>query len=406
MRASRFILAGLALTATGTAQAQPIVVADSGDSAWVLAASILALLAALPGLALVHGRGRAGPTGMALFVSAAVVSLIFAIIGYTLAFGEGSTVLGGAGNALLANLADLRGDTTISEAVFALFEMIVAIFAVGILVSSLAERARPGWLIAFAGLWTLIVYVPLARWMWGGGWLAELGALDFGGGIVVQTSAGVAALIAAILLGRPRETEIAHDSRLAVAGVALLWVGWFGVLGGSMLAATDDTASVIINAQLAASAAILAGLAIERIRSGAISVYGATTAAIAGLAAISSGADVIGPGGAIASGVAGAVGAALASLLVERLKLGGSASAFVAHGGGGIAGALIFPLFVFERFGGVGFDEGNVVTQLVAQGIAVLVVAFWTAGITAVAALMVAMVLPMTKRHSEDPAEA
>lgn len=396
MRAYKSIIATAAFATAEAAQAQPIVVADSGDSAWVLAASALVLLAALPGLALLHGRGRTGPAALALFIAAALVSLLFAGIGYSLAFAPGGPLIGDAGNAMLANLAELRGDLTISETLYALFELVVALFAVGILVASLAERARIGWLTAFAALWFLFVYVPVAHWMWGGGWLVDVGAVDQAGGIVVQLSAGVSAFVAALLLGRGNESDVAHDSRLAVTGAALVWVGWFGIAGGAALSSSDDAPSAILNAQLAASAAALTGLALERWRSGIVSIYGVIYAAIAGLAAVSAGAGLVGAGGAMALGVIGALGASLATLLVQKLRLGGAASAFVAHGAGAFLGALFFPVFILTQLGGNGFDDGSgLLSLLTAQSVAVLAVTLWSAGLTAVAALMVAMALPM-----------
>ncbi len=396
MRSVKAIIGGAALAGAGSAQAQPIVVADSGDSAWVLAASALVLLAALPGLAMLHGRGRTGPAALALFVGTAIVSLLFAAIGYSLAFAPGGPLIGDAGNAMLANLAELRGELTISETLYALFQLVIALFAVGILVASIAERARTGWLVAFSALWFLLVYVPVAHWMWGGGWLVDVGAVDQAGGIVVQLSAGISALVAAILLGRATESEVAHDSRLAVTGAALVWVGWFGVAGGAALSSSDDAAAAILNAQLAASAAALVGLGLEKWRSGVVSVYGTVYAAIAGLAAVSAGAGLVGAGGAMALGVIGAIGATLGALIVQRLKLGGAASAFVAHGAGAFLGALVFPVFMLAELGGAGFDDGaGLAAQLAAQGIAVGAVTLWAASLSAVAALMVAMVLPM-----------
>jgi ammonium transporter, Amt family len=374
-------------------------VADSGDSAWVLAASAFVLLAALPGLALLHGRGRAGPAAVSLFAATALVSLLFAAIGYSLAFSPGGPAIGDAGNAMLANLADLRGDLTISETLYALFQMVIALFATTILASALAERARTGWLIAFAGLWFVLVYVPVAHWLWGGGWLVDVSAVDQAGGLVVQLSAGISALVAAVLLGRTSETGVAHDTRLAVAGAGLVWVGWFGVAGGAALSSSDDAASAILNIQLAASAAALAGMIFERWRSGAASVHGTACSAISGLAAMSAGAGLVGAGGAMALGVIGAIGASIGSGLVQRMKLGSAASAFVAHGAGAFLGGLLFPVFMLAELGGAGFDDGNgLTTQLVAQGIAVLSVTLWSAGLTAVAALMVAMIVPMREK--------
>lgn len=396
MRGYQAAIGSIMLASASAAQAQPIIVADSGDSSWVLAASALVLLAALPGLAMLHGRGRTGPAALALFVATAIVSLMFATIGYSLAFGPGGPLIGDAGNAMLANLADLRGDLTISEMLYALFQLVIAIFATGILVASIAERARTGWLVAFSALWFMLVYVPIAHWIWGGGWLVDVGAVDQAGGLVVQLSAGISALVAAILLGRGNESEIAHDSRLAVTGAALAWVGWFGVVGGAAFSSSDDAAAAVLNAQVAASAAALTGLALERWRSGTVSVYGTAYAAIGGLASVSAGAGLVGAGGAMALGVLGAVGATLAAILIQRLKLGGAASAFVAHGAGAFLGALAFPLFMLADLGGVGFDDGTgLAALLAAQAIAVGAVTLWSAGLTAIAALMVAMVLPM-----------
>ena len=375
---------------------QAIVVADSGDSAWVLAASVLILFAALPGFALLHGRGRVGPTGLALFIATAIVSLVFTAIGYTLAFGEGSSLLGGVGNVMLGQLANLRLETTIPEILFAFFHVVIAVFAIASLAGAIAERARLGWLTGFVGLWLLLVYVPVARALWGGGWLAQLGAFDFSGGIVLQTTVGTAALVIALLLRGGRATEVAQDSRLALAGVALIWIGWLGLVGGSALGGGDDAATAMLNAQLAASAAALTGLAIERQRTGVVSVYGASYAALAGLAAVSAGAGVVGPAGAMLLGALGALGAALAARAVRSLHLGNASSAFVAHGGGGIVGSLAFPLFIATSLGGPGFDATNSLSsQLLAQLVAVTAVMLWTAVVTAVAALMVSMVLPM-----------
>jgi Amt family ammonium transporter len=388
------------------AGAQPIIVADSGDSAWVLAASAIVLFAALPGLALFHARGVKGGAsggegkhGTAMFVSVAIASLAFAAIGYSLAFADGSAVIGSAGNAMLANMAELRADTTISDTVYALFELSIAVFAVGLLVSSIAERARIGWLAGFVLLWSLIVYAPIAHWVWGGGWLADLGVLDFGGGLVVQVSVGAAALVIALLIGRGGHEEIAGDARVTLGGLWLVWIGWLGVIGGAALAGGDDAATAMLNAQFAGSAAVLTGFAIARWRKSAPANYGFPAAAIAGLAAISSGASYVGPGGAMAIGVLGAVAAWVGSVFVARLNVGTAASAFVSSGCGGIVGAVAFPVFVSPIFGGPGFDAGiGLVTQTIAQGVGVLAILLWSAVVTAIAALVVSMVAPMRVR--------
>ena len=402
MRAFRLMTAALLTVTTSAAQAQPVIVADSGDNGWMLAAALLMLITMLPGLALFYGRSRSGDTGLALFASTAITTLVFAVIGYSLAFSDGTSLIGGAANAMLADLADVQPDMTISGTVHALFELAAAIFAVAILLGSISGRTRLGWLLAFAALWMLFVYVPVAHWVWGGGWIAVLGALDYSGGIVVQTTAGVSALVIAVLVGRDHSADVVEDPRMMLGGAGILLVGWLALIGGSSFSATGDAAEAVINAQLAASAAVLTGLLIERLRTGSISAQGAALSAIAGLAAVSAGATFIAPAGAIIIGIIGATGAAAAAWLVRVLNLGSASTAFIAHGGGAIPGAIVFPLFVLPGFGGPGFDDGLTVGgQVATQGIAVLAVALWAAIATAIAALMISMVLPMVDRDAQ-----
>jgi ammonium transporter, Amt family len=399
--------AGAAATLIATpsvAWAQPVIIADSGDSAWILTASALVLLMALPGLGLFYGglvRARnVLSVLMHTVVITCIVSLIWAIAGYSLVFGGGSPWLGDLGNLGLRNLADLRDNTTISEPVFALFQMTFAVITPALVVGAFVERVRFGWVVGFTVLWSLLVYVPVARWMWGGGWLAEQGALDFAGGIVVHTTAGIAALVVAVLLGKRKsfaKPVPPHSPALVMVGAGLLWVGWFGFNGGSSLAAGADAANAILNTHLAASAAALVWILVERIKIGKPTSVGLVTGAIAGLAAITPAAGYIGPMGAILLGSAGSLAAFVAVLFVkQRLRIDDSLDVFAVHGVGGIVGSLAFPVFVLPLFGGPGFDEGvTLSSQFVAQGIAVGVTVLWTAGVTTVAALMVAMVVPM-----------
>ncbi len=397
MRAFRLTLAAIATGISGAAAAQPIVVADSGDNGWMLAMSLIVLVAAVPGIAMLHARTRGEHTGLALFAAVAIMSLMFAIAGYSLAYSDGTGLLGGMSNLMLDNMPDIQPDLTISGSIFMLFELAIAIFAVSVVIGSVAERTRLGWLLAFATLWPVIVYVPVAHWVWGGGWLAGLGVIDYGGGIVVQTCAGVSVLVIALLLGQDRHAEPVEVPRLISGGAALMWIGWLALLGGSSFGATDDAGDAMINAQLAASAALIAGLAFEKMQSGRLTFQGAAMSVMGGLAAVSAGAGSIGPMGAIFIGVIGATGGAIAGALVRALKAGSASSAFVAHGGGAIAGAILFPVFVLPAFGGPGFDDGaSLGNQLAIQGIAVVAVALWTAIGTAIAALMISMVLPMT----------
>ena len=373
--------------AASPALAQPVIVADSGDSAWTLAAAVLVLIAALPALALLGGRDRAAP-GTAVLLSSAIAALAFGIIGYSLAFGEGSNVLGGVGNAFLSGLADLRDGTTIPESVYVLYETAVAMFALAIVGSAVADRARLAWFVPFAVLWALLVYVPVARWMWGGGWLAGIGALDFAGGIVVQTAAGTAALVIGLLL---RGSVTAHrDDALLAPATGLLMLGWLGVVGGAALAGGDDAASAMIDALLGGSAGLLTGMAIGKtMRDGTVGV-------IAALAAVSTSAGFVGPMGAIIIAVVAALAASFAAPALMRYRLGAAGDAFAASGLGGIIGAVLFPVFVLPALGGPGLEAGaSIATQLAAQAIAVLAIILWTAVATVIAALTVSMVVPM-----------
>ena len=404
MRLWKALATAMLVAAPAAARAQPVIIADSGDSAWILTASALVLLMALPGLGLFYGglvRARnVLSVLMHCVVTTCIVSLIWAIAGYSLVFGDGSPWLGGLGNLGLRDLADLRDNTTISEPLFVLFQMTFVVITPALVIGAFVERVRFGWVVGFTALWSLLVYVPIARWMWGGGWLAEQGALDFAGGIVVHTTAGVAALVVAILLGKRKsfaKPVPPHSPALVMVGAGLLWVGWFGFNGGSSLAAGADAANAILNTHLAASAAALIWIVVERIKIGKPTSVGLVTGAIAGLATITPAAGYIGPMGAILLGSAGSLAAFVAVLFIKkRLKVDDSLDVFAVHGIGGIVGSLAFPVFVLPLFGGPGFDEGvTLASQFVAQGIAVGVTVLWTAGVTTVVALMVAMVIPM-----------
>lgn len=394
MRISAVVAVTLAVAAT-SARAQPIVVADSGDSAWVMATSLLALIAVLPGLTLFYGRGRPAPTGLALFGSIAIASLLFAVIGYSIAFASGSPYLGSASNAMLGNLTDLIDGLTISEPVYVFFQLAMALFAVGILCASLAGQSRQMWLIPFCGLWSLLVYAPVARWV-SVGWLGDLGVIDTAGALSVQVAAGVAALVAALLLRAPQSTEVESESSLMVTGAGLVWVGFLALLGAAALGGSDDAANAILNGHFAASAAVVIGMAIERSLHGRVTVQAMTANAIAGLAAVMAGAALIGTGGAIALGAFGAAASSIAGIAVGRAKLGSAATAFTIHGAPAMAGALVLPVALHPALGGPGFVEGTgFLAQAAVQAIAVITVALWAAVATVIAALLVSVVAPI-----------
>lgn len=373
------------------ASAQPIVVADSGDSAWLLTCTVLVLVAALPGVALLLGgvRSRASQAG-----ALAIGVLVFAAIGYSLAFSDGSPVLGGAGNAMLNNLSDLRIDTTVPESAYVLFQLAAAALALSLLVVPLVPRARPGWLLAFSALWLLVVYVPVAHWLWGGGWLAALGALDFAGGIVLQATTGIAGLVVALLLRASVSVDEPHAPPVRGIGAALSLIGWFGLVGGSALGAGDDAAAAMIDVVMAGATGIVVTLAVARGR--ADTAMPLWLGGLAGVAAITASAGFVGPAGAALLGGVGAIVAVGAARFVRAVGIADSAATFAIFGSAGLVGALLFPLCVAQVLGGPGFDAGSgFVTQLIAQSVAVLAVTLWTAVATAITALAVSTVVPM-----------
>ena len=398
--------AAMISASTSSAYAQTPAVVDTGDTAWILTASALVLMMTIPGLGLFYGglvrMRNVLSVIMHSFVILCTVSLLWAVIGYSLVFGDGSAYLGGTANAMLANLADLRAGLTIPESTFALFQMTFAIITPALVIGAFVERVRFGWVVAFSTLWTLLVYIPVARWIWGGGWLAtQFGTLDFAGGIVVHTTAGVAALIVAMLLGARRgfnKSLLApHSPALTMVGAGLLWVGWFGFNGGSAFAAGAGATSAIMNTHPAASTAALIWIGIERIRIGKATSIGIVTGAIAGLATVTPAAGYIGPMGAI---LLGALGGSVCFYMVQVVKshwqIDDSLDVFAVHGVGGILGSILMPLAFTEALGGSGFAAGmDLSTQLTGQAIGVGVVALWTAVVTLVLARAVALVLPM-----------
>ncbi len=387
-------------------------VADSGDTAWILVASAFVLMMAMPGLTLFYGGLVRAKNFLSVLVQvgavAAIVSTLWVICGYTIAFGAVSSGWIGQGNAwMLIQLGNVREGYAIPESAFALFQMTFAAITPALMVGAWVDRARFGWVVAFSAIWSLLVYAPVAHWLWGGGWLASrIGTLDFAGGIVVHTTAGVSALVAAMLIGKrqgfPRTLMLPHSPALTMAGAALLWVGWFGFNGGSAYTANDDAASAIINTHLGASVAALVWLLIERFTVGKPTSVGFATGAVAGLATITPAAGFVSPGAAIVLGaVAACVCYPMIQLVKKQLKIDDSLDVFAVHGVGGITGSLLLAVFISPALGGTGYVEGKtMISQFAAQAVGVGVVAIWSAIASAVIAVAVSLVLPM--RVGED----
>ncbi len=411
---SALALAAAAALAPVTAFAQDaaVDVADTGDTAWILISSALVLMMTMPGLTLFYGGLVRAKNFLAVLVQvgaiAAAASLLWVICGYTMAFGHVTNGWLGAGNAwMLIDLGNVREGLTIPESSFALFQMTFAAITPALMAGAWVDRARFGWVVGFSALWSLLVYAPVAHWVWGGGWLSSaMGTLDFAGGIVVHTTAGVSALVVAALLGKrqgfPRTLMLPHAPSLTMAGAALLWVGWFGFNGGSALAANDDAASAIINTHVGACTAALVWLLIERFTVGKPTSVGFATGAVAGLATITPAAGFVSPGAAILIGVAAAVVCyPMIQVVKARLKIDDSLDVFAVHGVGGMIGSILLAVFLSASFGGTGYAEGKtMVSQLAAQFVGVGVVAIWSAVASALIAVLVSLVMPM--RVSED----
>jgi len=392
-----------------------IAVNDSGDTAWILTSSALVLLMTLPGLGLFYGGLVRGKNFLSVLLQigavAAVASVLWIVVGYTLAFGQVTDqgFLGGGRAWMLNNLGNVREGTLLPESTFALFQMTFAVITPALMVGAWVDRARFAWVLGFCALWGLIVYAPVAHWIWGGGFMASrLGVMDFAGGIVVHTTAGVSALLIALLLGKrtgfPQKLMLPHAPALTMVGAAMLWVGWFGFNGGSALSATDDASAAIINTHLAAAVASLTWLLVEKFTVGKATSVGWATGAIAGLATITPAAGYVSPGSAILLGVMAAVICYAAIRLVKgRLKIDDSLDVFAVHGVGGILGSIMLAVLVSDYFGGVGYSEGmTMASQLGAQIIGVGAVALWSAVASVILALMVSLFFPMRVTEDEE----
>ncbi|GAB4144507.1 MAG: ammonium transporter [Sphingomonadales bacterium] len=365
---------------------------NSGDTAWLLTATALVLFMTLPGLALFYGglvRARhLLSVQMHCFAIACMASLLWLAVGYGLAFGDGGAWNGWIGSLDKAFLAGVGGDSlsgSIPEPLFFMFQMTFAVITPALIVGAYPERIKFSAVMMFSGLWLLLVYVPVTHWIWGGGWLAELGVLDFAGGIVVHTTAGVSALLLAAMLGPrrgfPGELRPPHSPGLTMMGAAMLWVGWFGFNGGSALAANGGAAMAILVTHIAAATASLAWMTIEWVKFGKPSLIGLVTGTIAGLATITPGSGFVGPVGAVIYGLAAGVLCFYAVQWIKhRLKIDDSLDVFAVHGVGGMLGTLLAAFFVQQSLGGVGLADGMTVgRQFGVQALGVAVVAVFSA---------------------------
>ena len=363
---------------------------DSGDTAWMLTSTALVLMMTVPGLALFYGgmvrKMNVLATAMQSFAATCLVTVIWMVAGYSLAFSEGNAVIGGLGAVFLSNLALDSAHAlapTIPESVFMTYQMTFAIITPALICGAFADRMKFSALLWFIGLWSLFVYSPSVHMVWGGGFLGAAGVLDFAGGTVVHINAGVAGLVAALVLGKRAgygtRNFAPHNLMLSIVGASLLWVGWFGFNAGSAVASGGRAGMAMAVTQIATAAAALAWMFAEWATKGKPSVLGIVSGAVAGLVAITPASGFVAPGGSLVIGlVAGVVCYFASTTLKNALKYDDSLDAFGVHGIGGIVGALLTGVFALQAFAGsegpLGMLEGNsgqLLTQLYGVGVTV-----------------------------------
>ncbi len=361
---------------------------NGADTAWVLTSTALVLFMTLPGLALFYsGLVRAKnalSVLMQCFAIACTVSIIWMVIAYGLAFGDGGSLnqIVGGGKILMSGIGLDSVSGTIPETVFFMFQMTFAIITPALAVGAFAERMKFSALLWFTALFMVLVYAPICHWVWGGGWLADLGFMDFAGGSVVHINAGVAALVAALVIGNrngfPDTPMPPHNMTLTVAGASMLWVGWFGFNAGSALTAGSSAGMAMVATHISAAAGSLAWMACEWVKHGKPSVLGIVTGMVAGLATITPASGYVGPVGALIIGISAGVVCYFATQYVKRsLKIDDSLDVFTVHGLGGMLGLLLTAVFA-ASLDGLGL-ETSMGAQFVTQLIGIVAVTVWCA---------------------------
>ena len=369
---------------------------SGANTAWILTSTALVLFMTLPGLALFYGGLVRSKNVLSIlmqcFAIAGVSSLLWLIVGYSLAFGEGGAYIGDFSKVMLSGIGrdTLAGD--IPESLFMLFQMTFAVITPALIIGGFAERMRFSAVLLFSAIWLLAVYVPVTHWVWGGGWLAEMGLYDFAGGVVVHITAGVAALVAALVLGPrkgfPTTAMPPHNMTMTVTGAGMLWVGWFGFNGGSALGANGDAAMAMLVTHISSATGALVWMFIEWKKFGKPSALGAVTGMVAGLGTITPASGFVGPGGALVIGLAAGVVCFYATQYVKRvLKIDDSLDVFPVHGVGGILGTFMVGIFASTELGvfsGFGFADGieSIGGQLKVQLIGIVATIAYTAIVT------------------------
>lgn len=369
---------------------------NGADTGWIMASTALVLFMTLPGLALFYAglvRSRnVLSVLMQCFAIAGVASILWMMFGYSLAFGEGNSWIGDFSKVMMSGIGRETLSGTIPESLFMMFQMTFAIITPALIIGGFAERMKFSAMLLFSAVWLILVYVPITHWVWGGGWLGQMGLYDFAGGTVVHITAGVAALVTAIVLGPrrgfPETAMMPHNMTMTIAGAGMLWVGWFGFNGGSALASDGNASMAMLVTHISAATGAMTWMAIEWIRFGKPSALGVVTGMVAGLGTITPASGFVGPGGALIIGLlAGSVCFVATQYIKRVLKIDDSLDVFPVHGVGGILGTLLAGVFSATSLGvfsGYGFADGieSMAGQLKVQFIGVIATIVFTAVVT------------------------
>ena len=384
---------------------------NGANTAWILTSTALVLFMTIPGLSLFYaGLVRVKnvlSVLMQCFAITCLVSILWLIAGYSLAFSEGNMFIGGLSNFMMGGIQEGTMNGDIPDSVFAMFQLTFGIITVALIVGGFAERLRFSAMLLFSGLWLFAVYVPVTHWVWGGGWLGEMGLLDFAGGTVVHITAGAAALTAAMVMGSRRgfpDTPMTpHNMTMTITGAGMLWVGWFGFNAGSALAANGDAGMAMLVTHISAAAGAFTWMCIEWFRFGKPSALGAVTGMVAGLGTITPASGFVGPAGALIIGISAGVVCFSATMWLKRvMKIDDSLDVFPVHGVGGALGTILAGIFASNSLGifsGQG-DGAAIGDQLLIQLTGVVSVAVYTAVISFILLKIVDAILGL--RVSED----
>ena len=388
---------------------------NSGNAAWLLTSTAMVLFMTIPGLALFYGGLVRAQNVLSVlmhcFAITCLVSVLWFVFVYSLAFSDGGALqplIGGLDKAFLSDVGLAALNADIPETVFFMFQMSFAIITPALIVGAYPERIRFGAVMLFSALWLIFVYAPVAHWVWADGWLAKMGVRDFAGGLVVHTTAGVSALVCALVLGGrrgfPREIAPPHNPGMTMTGAAMLWVGWFGFNAGSALAANGNAGMAMAATHIAAATAALVWMMIEVFKHGKPSLIGIVTGAVAGLATVTPASGYIGPVGAFIIGVlAGSVCFYATGLIKQTFKIDDSLDVFAVHGVGGMLG-VILTAFLSVWFGGLGLEKDVTIGgQLSVQLIGIAATAVWAGALSFV---ILKIVAALTGLRVSDEAEA